>query len=80
MLAKPAGAPPLVDLGVVLHRAGAERVQSEIDRGVPGGDPREVTHHIDLGQLRQRGQIVAQEACFEDRLGLRQRHVGFGIE
>jgi len=37
-----------------------------------------VAHHIDLGQLRQCGQIVAQEARLEDRLGLRHRHVGFG--
>ena len=49
----------LVDLGVVLHGAGAERVEAEVDRGVPGGQAREVAHDLDLGELGQARQVVA---------------------
>ena len=38
----------LVQLGVVLHRARAERVEARIDAVVPLREPREVAHHVDL--------------------------------
>ena len=43
----------LVDLGVVLHGAGAQRVHPRIDPEVPRGEARIVTDDVDLGQLRQ---------------------------
>ena len=64
---------PLVDLRVVLHRAGAERVEAEVDRDVPGREPREVAHHLDLGDLRQPGQVVAQRARLEAPTRARRR-------
>ena len=44
----------LVDLRVVLHRAGAERVEPESTREVPAREPREVADDVELGDLGQR--------------------------
>jgi hypothetical protein len=62
----------LVDLRVVLHRAGAERVQPEVDRGVPRREPREVADHVDFGQLGKPGQVAAQHLGVEGvgRIGI----------
>jgi hypothetical protein len=41
----------LVDPGVVLHGAGAERVHAVIDGVVPGGEAREVADDLDFADL-----------------------------
>ena len=43
----------LIDARVVLHGAGAQRIHAEVDRVVPGGEPREVADDLDLAQLGQ---------------------------
>ena len=50
---------PLVELRVVLHGAGAEGIGSQIHGGVPGGESREVPYHLDLGELGQARDLVA---------------------
>ena len=45
---------PLVPLGVVLHRARAERIEVRVDRHVQRRQVREVPHHLELAQLGQR--------------------------
>jgi hypothetical protein len=55
------GCQPLVPLGVVLHRARAQRVEVRIDRHVQRRQVREVPHDIRLGQLRQRRRSVRQQ-------------------
>src|SRR5215213_7015481 len=42
----------LVDLGVVLHRAGAERVRIDVDGVVLLAQPGVVANHVDLADLR----------------------------
>ena len=39
--------------GVVLHRAGAERIEARIDSEGAVGERREVTHDLGLGELGQ---------------------------
>ena len=51
---------PLVPLGVVLHRARAERIEVRVDRHVQRREVREVPHHVQLGQLRQRRRRVGR--------------------
>ena len=51
----------LVDLGVVLHRAGAERVDARVDAVVQLRQAGEVADHIHLGQFGQR-QVLARQA------------------
>ena len=52
---------PLVEAGVVLHRAGAERVRPGVEIEVPPRDPVVVAHDLRLGHLWQLGRAVAQE-------------------
>ena len=49
-----------VDLGVVLHGAGAQGVEAGIDAEVALREVREVAHDLDLADLGQRGRLVAQ--------------------
>ena len=58
---------PLVPLGVVLHRTGAQRIEVRIDRHVFGREVDEVPHHVRLGKFRQRQRRIA------DRPGRQQR-------
>ena len=44
---------PLVDPRVVLHRAGAERVEAGVDSKGARREPREVADELGLGELRQ---------------------------
>ena len=53
---------PLVPLGVVLHRAGAERIEVRVDRHVLRREVHEVPHQVRLGQLRQRRRASAASA------------------
>ena len=59
----------LVDARVVLHRAGAERVEAGVDPEVPIGEIREVADDLVLGQLGQARRLLAREA---------RRHLGYG--
>ena len=47
----------VVDLGIVLHRARAERVEARVDGMVHLAEAGEVAHHLDLAHLRQ-GQVA----------------------
>ena len=51
---------PLVPLGVVLHRATAERIEMRVDRHIERRQIDEVTDDVGLGQLRQFGRRSAQ--------------------
>src|SRR4051794_4177124 len=52
---------PLVDARVVLHRAGAERVEARVDAEVPGRELGEVPEDLGLCELRQpRRRLPAQ--------------------
>ena len=50
----------LVPLGVVLHRATAERVEVRIDRHVERRQIREVPHDFRLGHFRQRRRSIGE--------------------
>ena len=69
---QPRGA--LVDARVVLHRAGAERVEAGVDAEVAVGQVREVAHDLVLGQLGQARRLLAGERG--RNLGHRQAVVG----
>ena len=53
------GSHVLVELRVVLHRAGAERVEAGIHREVERGETGEVAHHVQFAYFGQ-VQLVAQ--------------------
>ncbi len=59
----------LVDARVVLHRAGAERIEARVDPEVAVGEVREVTDDLVLGDLGQARRLLAGE---------RGRHLGDG--
>src|SRR5207249_8703390 len=62
----------LVDLRVVLHGAGAERVETEVDGVVETGQTRIVARHLDFAQLREPLDLGAGVARVEiEALGLR---------
>ena len=69
---QPRGA--LVDPRVVLHRAGAERIEAGVDPEVAVGQVREVAHDLVLGQLGQARRLLAGERG--GNLGHRQAVVG----
>ena len=52
---------PLVDPRVVLHRAGAERVEAGVDPEVPRRELGEVAHQVRLGELGQARRLGARE-------------------
>jgi hypothetical protein len=54
------GRKPLVDLGIVLHGAGAEGVEAQVDAVVLLGQPGEVTRDLGLGDLREVLELGAQ--------------------
>src|SRR6266851_1485438 len=58
----------LVDDGVVLHRAAAQRVELLADRVVHGGEPAVVAHDLGLAESRQRRRRGAEEIAWERRL------------
>src|SRR6185437_16384817 len=56
---------------VVLHRATAQRIHTEIDRVIPGGEAREVANDLNLAQLGQRRLVDACGVAKQrDRVGL----------
>jgi hypothetical protein len=52
---------PFVDAGVVLHRAGAERIEARVDAEVPRGELREVPDELELWHLREAWRRLAAE-------------------
>ena len=52
---------PLIDLGVVFHRARAERIEPEIDVVVPGRQAGEVPNDIDLAEFRHTRYAAAEQ-------------------
>src|SRR5262249_50069933 len=52
---------PLVDARVVLHRAGAERIEARVDPEVALRQLGEVTDHLELVHLRQARRLAAAE-------------------
>ena len=65
---------PLVPLRVVLHRAGAERVEIGVDRHVERRQVRVVADNVQLAQLRQRRSGVADQVRRGDQR--RERLIG----
>ena len=65
----------LVDAGVVLHGAGAERIHAEVDGVVPGGEAREVADDLDLGELGHDAEVVGADGVAEERGGVDGGHV-----
>ena len=51
----------IAGLGVVLHRARAERIEVRVDGEVQLRQPREVAHRLELADLRQRGRRGAPQ-------------------
>ncbi len=49
----------LVDAGVVLHGAGAERIHAEVDGEVPRGEAGEVADDFDLADLWHEAEVGA---------------------
>ena len=58
----------VVDLRVVLHRAGAQRVGAGVDAVVPRGERRVVAHESALAQLRQPHRVAQQTGVRQRRL------------
>ena len=50
-----------VDLRIVFHRAGAKRIQPEIDVIVPGRNPGEMTDHVNFTEFGHRRDLVTQK-------------------
>src|SRR5262245_38280860 len=61
----------LIDLGIVFHGAGAERIEAAIDPEITLRQREIVPHHIELRELGE-AVIFAQVGCWN----LRLRHVG----
>src|SRR5262249_4485125 len=54
---------PLVEARVVLHGAGAQRIEARIDRVVLLGEPRVVPHHLRLREARQADWPLARDTA-----------------
>src|SRR5687767_2894397 len=65
---------PLVDFGVVFHRARPERIKLRVDAEVPLREPEEMPESLWLAHLRQTGGRFAREWA-EERRGVDGRHV-----
>src|SRR5690349_20316710 len=52
---------PLDDARVVLHRAGAERIEARVDSEVARGELREVADELELGDLRETRRLRPAE-------------------
>ena len=70
---------PLVPLGIVLHRAGAQRIEVRIDRHVERREVDEVAHHFRLGAVpaAAAARRPAPRGGSSSSTG-RSRHVGLG--
>src|SRR5262245_29243281 len=61
----------LVDLGIIFHGAGAERIDAAVDTEIALGQRKIVPHHLKLRHFRQ-AAILTQLGGWK----LRHRHVG----
>ncbi len=64
---------PLVDLGVVFHRAGAERIDAHVDAVVLLGEAGEVAGDLGLGDLGEAVDLLAERDAGERRPSSRGR-------
>ncbi len=69
---------PFVQLGVVLHRARAERVEVDVDRVVQPAQAVEVADELELADLRQAGRLASAGRLGNGRLARRGRLGGGG--
>ncbi len=53
----------LIDLGVILHRAGPQRIEPVVHPEVIGGEVRIMTHYRHLVTLRQLSRLLASHVC-----------------
>ena len=67
-----------VDAWVVLHRAGAERVEAQIDRVVPSREAREVTDHFHLTDFRKPFDLGANCSSTKSLFRIDSRNVQIG--
>src|SRR5215468_10059073 len=67
----------LIDFRVVLHRAGAERIEPEIDVIIPGRQTREMANDVDLTELGHIRNAVAQQFRLDQLLRVAGRYVEF---
>ena len=51
----------LQHLGVVLHGAGAERIEVGVHRKIAAGQVGEMPHQIEFGNFGQPGRLLAQQ-------------------
>ena len=69
----------LIHAGVVLHGAGAQRIHTQVDGVVPGGEPREVADDLDLAQFwEQAGRVAmrfAEQSFRVDRGNIQRRQL-----
>src|SRR5205807_1403923 len=56
----------LIDPRVVLHRAGAERIESKVDVIVPGREPGEMADDVDFAQFWHSVNTIAQQSVVDD--------------
>ena len=68
----------LVQLGVVLHRAGAERVEALVEMEVLRGERRVVAHELGLGDLGQLRRPLAAGTLRQELLDRYLRHLVLG--
>ena len=67
---------PLVEPRVVLHRAGAKRVEAAVEVEVAARELVVVADDLRLGDLRQRRRLAAQQVGRDQLLQRRLRHAG----
>ncbi len=51
---------PFIGLRVVLHRAGAERVEARVHPVIPGGEAGVVAHHLDFAEIGEIGPVARE--------------------
>ena len=69
----------LVDLGVVLHRAGAEGIEADVDAVVLLGEAGEVADDFDFGDLGKAGDLGPDRKAGQGVLGLGHVELGKGV-
>ena len=60
---------PLIDPRVVLHGATSERVEVPVDAEAPMGQPRVMSHHVQLADFGQRGRSIGKQGLGNGRRG-----------
>ena len=68
----------LIDLGIVFHSAGAQRIERRIDTEILLGQPGEVADEFDLGDLGESGDPRPDRDVLEELPVLRDIQLGKG--